>query len=277
MLLHYLNRKIRSVIRRLYPDVPPLLVNGTILQDKYYVREGTIKEKPDYDDAWLYFLAKKAKFIFDIGCNIGQSALIINSANKKVKLLMVDPNPAALSIAAENLIRNDLILNSYFSCNFVSDISDKRIEFFTVDTGAAGSMYSKHAVTAARKDSHYLVSTTTVDNLCTTYGFPDLVKVDVEGAEALVLRGAEICFQKTKTIFLVEMHSNPEMSMIDNASSILELCNKHNYKAWYLSKKAWLTNPKQLQNRGRCHLLLLPSGHTLPVGIEDIDQSEKIL
>jgi hypothetical protein len=50
-----------------------VLVNAKILDKNFLVRKGTIRNKPDKDDAWLFELSKKSKTIFDVGSNIGQS------------------------------------------------------------------------------------------------------------------------------------------------------------------------------------------------------------
>jgi hypothetical protein len=54
----------------------PRLVQGTVAGRPLWVREGGIRPRPDYDDAWLFCAARKARTIFDIGCNVRRRALI---------------------------------------------------------------------------------------------------------------------------------------------------------------------------------------------------------
>ena len=68
--------------------------------------KGTIRKKADQDDAWLFQLMGDYDSIFDIGANIGLSSLFAKVQNSDKKILLIDPNPKALSITAKNLITN---------------------------------------------------------------------------------------------------------------------------------------------------------------------------
>ena len=243
-----------------------------LLGEKYKTIKGTLRKKPDYDDAWLYALSQEASLIFDIGCNIGQSSLLMMHNNDVQEMLLVDPNPIALSQAAQNLILNGLSSNVHFVCAFASNKSDENIEFFTVGSGAAGSVYSSHAKTANKMHSSYFVPTITVDSLVQTYNIiPDLVKIDVEGAESLVLFGSQTLAKRKKTRFFVEVHSSP-ISTYDNAIKIIKWCHHNNYQGWYLKDKILLTHPDQISHRGRCHLLLLPNNMPFPEYLLPLEQ-----
>src|SRR5689334_11837102 len=69
--------------------------------------QGAFFRQHEKDDAWLYLLARKYKNILDIGCNIGQSSMLMLIGTKN-RVVCVDPNPSALSRCAENLIFNKL-------------------------------------------------------------------------------------------------------------------------------------------------------------------------
>jgi FkbM family methyltransferase len=51
------------------------------------------------------------------------------------------------------------------------------------------------------------VSTTTLDEQSAIHGVPDVVKIDIEGAELLALRGAERLLRERKPVLLVEVHT----------------------------------------------------------------------
>ncbi|RMF47481.1 MAG: FkbM family methyltransferase, partial [Deltaproteobacteria bacterium] len=100
------------------------------------------------------------------------------------RILLIDPNSAALSRAATNLIYNNLAGCCSFETAFVSDRSGETVPFYTVGAGAAGSMYKGHAQTAAAAGSVMQVPTTTIDALAARQSWaPDFIKIDVEGAE----------------------------------------------------------------------------------------------
>ncbi|MCK6581030.1 MAG: FkbM family methyltransferase [Anaerolineae bacterium] len=229
--------------------------------------------KLDYDYTWIFACAQHAVNVFDIGCNIGNASLIMLLSPSPQSIVLVDPNPDALSIAAEHLIKNTLSHYARFVCAFVSDKQDEQVAFWTVGAGAAGSMYSAHAKSASKAQQSTRVSTTTVDALCARFGVtPDLIKVDVEGAERLVLAGASACAAQHKTRFFVEVHSNPDLPMVENAEYLLKWCAEHDYAAWYLRDKIRLTSPDPVADRGRCHWLLQPASWEFPSWLMPLEQ-----
>jgi FkbM family methyltransferase len=246
-----------------------------ILSDRTYeLINSALVVRVDYDDAWLLALSRHSETAFDIGCNIGDSTILMFYGGVK-EVLLIDAGAEALSVAAENLINNNLINKTRLFHAFVSQQDNENIKFFTVGTGAAGSIYEKHAVSASSINSFEMVSTTTVDSISRKINvIPELIKIDVEGAEWMVLAGAKTTASKQKSKILVEMHSNPDLTMEENARKVLDWCNECNYKAWYLKDKLELTSPEQIKNRGRCHLLLLPKQETFPEYLLTIEQSD---
>jgi FkbM family methyltransferase len=273
-IFRFFNKSLNAF--RYLLKLPPPWVSANIFNRSFRVRGQTIRVTPDKDDAWVFACSYISRQIFDIGSNIGQSAMLELFPDTVEHVLLVDPNPMALSIAAENLIVNGLISRVNFECVFISDQSGNQLDFYTVLYGAAGSMYQTHAVTAAKKNSHFKVPTLTIDDLVNKYGIPDFIKIDIEGAESLALKGSFNCMSKRKTRFLVEMHSNPDLPMFENARRILETCSKVDYKAWYLSRQLELVDPQLLSDRGRCHLLIQPMEWEWPQTILKIKQNSPL-
>ncbi len=235
---------------------------------------GGIRHEPDYDDGWLLALAYHSSSVFDVGCNIGQAGFLLLYPGRINKIVMIDPNPKALAISAENMILNHFSHKVQFVCAFAAENTGEQISFFTTGIGAAGSMYKTHAKTAAKLGRSFLVPTISLDWLSDWYQWvPDLVKIDTEGAEYRVLLGSTALAKKQETKFLVEMHSNKELSMSDNARNILDWCAGNKYTAWYLKEKKVLDSPAVIEKRGRCHLLLLPGGEDFPAYLKSIEQS----
>jgi FkbM family methyltransferase len=244
----------------------------TLLGKRLRVLPGTIRSSPDQDDAWFTWLCASKNRLFDIGANVGFTALIANLRGME-NMALIDPNPAALSKAAANLIYNNMAWNIQFVNSFISDKTGETIPFYTVGSGAAGSMYKGHAQTAASIDSVYHVPTMTVDQLVKQLGWvPDLIKIDVEGAEAKVLEGARTTSETNYPWFMVEMHSPPELPMVKNAELVLDWCSSTKYTAWYMKDAVKLKKPDLIANRGKCHLLLLPGDTAYPQELAAISQ-----
>ncbi|WP_417558569.1 FkbM family methyltransferase [Mesoflavibacter zeaxanthinifaciens] len=234
----------------------------------------TIPATPDQDDTWFFLLAKNHNVIFDIGANVGFTALLAMIQNPNREYVLVDPNPLALQKAQGNLLNNNLGFKAQYYSAFVSDKSNEMVKFYTLGTGAAGSMHSTHAVSAATVNSFINVSTVTLDFLYSYYNLkPDLVKIDVEGAETLVIEGATTLAEQTKCTFFVEMHNLKNLPMEKAAEKMIAWSKKIGYKVWYLKTGEELTNGEPVKMRGRCHLLLLPKEKAYFSYLKGIEQN----
>ena len=238
---------------------------------------GTIRKKEDQDDAWWFYLAKHNSVIFDIGANIGYTALLALIQNPKRQIILVDPNPEALEKAATNIIKNNLGSRVQYLTAFVSNVIDDTIKFYTVGAGQAGSMYASHAETAASTNSFMEVKTVTLDYIYSFYDIkPDLVKIDVEGAETLVMQEAKKLANETKCSFFIEMHNVENLGMEAATQSMLDWCKEMNYKTWYLKTGEELITAETVKNRGKCHLLLMPYKKDYPEYLKGITQNHKL-
>lgn len=239
--------------------------------------KGTYRKKVDQDDAWFFALAQNSEQLYDLGCNIGYMSLLAAIQKKNKSIVLVDPNPEALAKAAQNMIINGFGLKSKFVSAFVGDVDGEKIKFYTVGSGEAGSMYSGHAETAKAVNSCYEVEKISIDTLVKQFDcVPDLIKIDVEGAEYLALQGAVATAAKRISKFFIEMHSPPELPMIENAALVLKWCVENSYKAYYLKEGIALTHVETIAKRGKCHLLLLPLEENYPSYLKGIKQGDAL-
>lgn len=239
--------------------------------------EGTFRIKTDQDDAWFFELAKYHDVVFDIGANIGYMSLLAAMQPNNKQIVLVDPNQEALAMAAQNLIINGFGMKCNFVSAFIGEIYGDKIKFYTVGSGAAGSMYAGHAKTASLMNSYYLVNQLTIDYLVEKLNCsPNLIKIDVEGAESFVLKGAVKVAKTSRPKFMVEMHSPPEMTMECNTDRVLEWCGDNNYTPFYMKESIELKESKQIAHRGKCHLLLIPKGEIYPLYLRNIKQGSPL-
>lgn len=237
----------------------------------------TIRNTPDQDDAWFFHLAKHHKVIFDIGANIGYTALLAMIQDPGREYVLVDPNPLALQKAQGNLLNNNLGFRARYYSAFVSDKVNEVVKFYTLGSGAAGSMHASHAESAAAVNSFKKVSTVTLDYLYSYYGLkPDLVKIDVEGAETLVMEGAKTLAAETQCAFFVEMHNVKGLGMEKATEMMIAWSKKMDYKVWYLKTAEELSSGEPVKTRGKCHLLLLPKGKPYFSYLKGVEQNASL-
>jgi FkbM family methyltransferase len=208
---------------------------------------------------------------------MGYISLLSFLINPKRRVFLVEPNREALKVAILNMLYNDSISQCTFYEAFASDQNFSETKLYTVGAGAAGSMYKSHAESAEQLNSFQVVRTITLDYLMEKYStIPDFVKIDVEGAERFVLNGSRSLASRKSTRFFVEMHSNVELTMVENATQVLTWCQEVGYKAWYLKEHGELNSPGQIQTRGRCHLLLQPSEWEYPSFLNGVKENSEL-
>lgn len=270
----------KKAIKKLYYAVKPKqvnFVNANLCGVPLDVLPGTIRTKVDQDDAWWFYLTKHHDIIFDVGCNIGYTALLALIQNSKKQIVLVDPNPVALQNAAMNVINNRLGSRTQYHAAFVGDKLDDTVKFYTVGSGAAGSMYASHAETASDMNSFMEVNTITLDYMYDFYEIkPSLVKIDVEGAETLVMKSATKLAKETKCTFFIEMHNVEGLGMEAAGDLMVQWCNENSYKAWYLKTEEVLSSGKSIATRGKCHLLLLPEDSSYPSYLKGVVQNSPL-
>lgn len=270
-------KKIKKILSYYLHKEKNQFVDNILSGVKLKGLKGTYRKKTDKDDAWFFELAKNSEHVFDIGCNVGYMSLIAAIQKRNKSIVLADPNPEALVKAAQNMVINNFGLKTKFISAFIGDIDNEKVKFYTVGSGAAGSMYASHAETASAINSFYEVEKMTIDTLVEKIGYvPDLIKIDVEGAEYLVLKGAEKTASQKKAVFFIEMHSPPELPMVKNAGLIMQWCKDNLYKVYYLKNATELIDTQEIANRGKCHLLLLPEEQPFPKYLKNIKEGSPL-
>jgi FkbM family methyltransferase len=246
------------------------------LGKQIYATKGAFSRKHEKDDAWLYAISRNHNAILDIGCNMGQSSILM-TLNTNNRIICVDPNPNALSRCAENLIFNRLSGQATFVNAFVGEEDNKEIQFFSSLYDAAGSMFASFAKTSnSIGKSHYVIQKT-VDLICKECDFvPNFIKIDVEGAEGFVLKGIKGEILQHKPLLFVEMHSGPELSITENTQRVVDWCSQNHYSPYYMREHAPLKSVDHIKNRGRYHLLLIPEGGSYPEYLKSIPENAQI-
>jgi FkbM family methyltransferase len=153
--------------------------------------------------------SKKRKLILDVGANVGFFSL--RYSNKTEKIIAIEPHPRNFEILNKNIkingIRNIEALNLA--------INDKVGNSILYGSGGSASIINNSS------DEKYVVKTTTLDEICKNIEKIDLLKIDVEGAEELVLKGGNTTLNKVHTL-VVEVHHDwvKEESIIKVLSNV---------------------------------------------------------
>jgi FkbM family methyltransferase len=139
---------------------------------------------------------------YDVGANAGFFSLlgaILVGPNGKVIAFEPHPNTA-------KLLKKQLRINEIEHVDVVCAAVSDKVGTAKLSDESASVMNSLIGAHKAKRVIE--VKTTTIDEESKVRNFPDVLKIDVEGAEIDVLRGAEHSIRMRKPILLVEIHSH---------------------------------------------------------------------
>ncbi|MCL5407582.1 MAG: FkbM family methyltransferase [Patescibacteria group bacterium] len=177
-----------------------------------------------YDRFFFDFLDKydlKGKTIFDIGAHIGyHSMYFAELVGDKGKVFSFEPNTFNLKRMQKILKANKDLSSRIKIFNIAIGKQSGKINFGyspEIDCGYSCGGYIEGAETPYTKNDYQtvnfkktIVRQTSLDNITKDLKVnhqPFLIKIDVEGAEYLILQGAKKFIIKNKPIFLIEIHN----------------------------------------------------------------------
>lgn len=139
--------------------------------------------------------------LFDIGAHFGVFSLA--AAHFGGRAIAVDPSPMAMRMVA-----TEVSLNSWRDRiqTLQAAVSDAKGVMEMLTSGVFSAGYYRVASGRLKRD---LTRTraTTIDEMAFSYGVPTHIKIDVEGYEAAVLRGARELLSRASPLLFVELHN----------------------------------------------------------------------
>jgi FkbM family methyltransferase len=185
---------------------------------------------PHEDDILKHFNPKKGDVVIDIGAAFG---LYTISSSKQV-----GPNGKVIAIEAQHDCFE--MLNRNTKLNRLTNITTLNYAVYSKETKV--KIYSSYSIMPERagknKNKFIEVNANTLDNLLQSNGINhaevNWIKIDVEGAEFEVLKGAHNVLSKSKGIaLLIEVHGQ------DNYRPVIELLNSYNLHVEFEKNYEW--------------------------------------
>ena len=161
--------------------------------------------EPEKTAALVEALRPGAVF-FDVGANIGFYSIVAS------RIL----GPAGKVVAFEPSVTNLAYLHRHVELNRATNVlivpaacADRQsLELFDAGRNRAEGHIAE-SVGSASTGPYALAPTTTVDAAVGKLGMePDVLKIDVEGAEVSVLRGAQSMLRRKRPVIFLEVHSD---------------------------------------------------------------------
>jgi FkbM family methyltransferase len=200
----------RSVFRPLLPDYPstfPVRLKDGSRFDLYYrdvlgtefLIHGSFESA---EIALLKTLTRPGTCVFDVGANVGCLTVPIARSNPMAEVFAIEPLPANVQ-----RLRAHLALNGLENVRVVEAAAsgvEGTISFSPSADPALGTTSERHA-----NDGVFAVRSTTIDALWASAGAREVsvMKIDVEGAELAVLRGARSVLRQCSPALLIEANT----------------------------------------------------------------------
>lgn len=180
--------------------------------------------KPDWEKEERQFVTElnleddDDRISIDIGANIGIYTLLLSHLYPKCKVISIEASPTIFEKLKLNCQLNNLLPGSNLVLlnKAVSDKDGTWVEFYekhSMSTMSKEFLTSISSKIITNKDDELhkeIVKTVTIDNLAETANINEIsfLKIDVEGAEVLVLKGAiNILTEKKVRNMIIEYHS----------------------------------------------------------------------
>ncbi|MFH1566241.1 MAG: FkbM family methyltransferase [bacterium] len=171
---------------------------------------------------------KDVKTIVDIGANVGFFSMMLRELYPDSKIYAVEPVPKIFENLEKNLnFSQDNVFNMAMSdkCGFVKMIFDERKSAFSHVINSKGCK--------KRGDTGEIVtvSSITLEKFCkqNSINFIDVLKIDTEGFEANVLRGAKNILSKTRYLHIEISLENDTKYTFSEINSLL-YSNNYNFQ-----------------------------------------------
>lgn len=262
-LYHKLPSGIKTQVRNTYTSMVRMYHSG-----KYHIQlnKGTsfwaaFHHLPEYREAHGFthyepeFLeaftkqTKKAKVIYDIGSNIGLYSLTAAALNKDARIIAFEPETHCCEI-----IEKSKNLNSFDNIEVqeccLGDHND------TIKLSMKGS--TGHFVSHDVKEEEVIEKPVyRLDYLVEKKSIPapDMVKIDVEGYEAHVMRGMKNIMSVHKPVILLELHKEFMSQYGENSNKLLDSAKASGYTVKVLR----MPSPEKKGGHKQTHILLQPN------------------
>jgi FkbM family methyltransferase len=174
-------------IRHGFRGYPGIIAGHSIRVDESLRRYQLDNEADVYEEI-IARLPDGGLFV-DVGANVGlHTILAAFHMGQSGKVLAVEPVPANLELLRKNLQLNGLLDMCQIFPFALTETGDLSIRM-TVEPGLSPA--ASISPTGRNTENSISVATKTLDDICeAAEKIPDLIKIDVEGAEHEVLKGA---------------------------------------------------------------------------------------
>ena len=185
-----------------------------------------------------YFAEIKNGSIIDIGANLGYYSVILGKLLKPSdKLFAFEANPLVIEMLDKNIAINNLQDNiKVFNCA-LSDMNDQKLKLY-LPLRAGSSAASLGKLHPDDKNNLIEILTRRLDDVDQIRNLDriSLIKIDVEGAELSVIKGALETIRKNKPVIFIELLRKWSKIFGYHPNDVLRILQEIGYKAFEVNR-----------------------------------------
>ncbi len=197
-------------------------------------------------------LINRGDLIFDIGANIGQYSLFFSEmTGEDGRVISIEPGKKSFKMLQFNKERNRCSNMTCLNVGVGASDGDQVLYLDTLTGGRKNSFFT-WSMGKNYEGKSETVSVMGFNSLTERFGTPDLVKIDVQGAESDVINGIKSF--PDKTIFMVEVTDISKRGILDRFT-------KENYRCYCAEAGDFeLIEDVEETPGGDNNLLFIPAG-----------------
>jgi FkbM family methyltransferase len=176
--------------------------------------------------------------VLDVGAHIGLMAVVFGKkVGDKGNVYAFEPTPTTIKILQETIKLNKI--NNISAVPVALADKKSKLTFYISENAAdnSNSLVNNHRTD--RKEETIEVEVNTIDDFAAERNIPkiDFIKVDVEGAELQLLKGAVNTIKKDKPKMILSVHPGPIQNFGDSTKDIWNLLHDAGYKIVFGTKE----------------------------------------
>lgn len=187
------------------------------------------------ETAFLKSVLRDGDVFLDIGANLGWYSLVLGKQFPKAHIFAFEPIPNTVLVLERNIRLNGL-KNVEPVAMGMFDKDDELNFIFVEDVSGATSLKMAGQTRGRALAQEILCKTTTLDTFCASRDLrPNLIKIDVEGAELMVVQGGRKTLEGTP-IILVELLRKWSREFGYHPNDVFTYLAKYGYQAWVFAE-----------------------------------------
>jgi FkbM family methyltransferase len=212
---------------------------------RYQTAENTVNRYDAMQLAWILENLTEGDVAIDVGANCGQCTIVMaDRCGVSGSVIAFEPNPHARDILERNFALNPSVKRATIESSACSDMVGGEVKLYYNGNTSNSALVdlSKRNQTSQEPES-FQVPVTTLDSYIAQQNLQDIrfVKIDTEGAEIRILRGARDVLA-SGAVILCELHPYAWPQFGNSLQELKDLLAGYGRRMRYLDRDAEVGN-----------------------------------